>query len=91
MNSNQRYCPVSRDAHCNGLACPPRIVGSSEGQSLNTERFKLWSWLWVAVVALAPLLTLVGEIGLLGLRLNPVQWTGFAVVLLAVLGLARRA
>ncbi len=45
----------------------------------------------MAVVALAPLLTLVGEIGLLGLRLNPVQWTGFAVVLLAVLGLARRA
>jgi drug/metabolite transporter (DMT)-like permease len=43
------------------------------------------------LIALAPLLTLVGEIALVGLSLQPVQWIGFALVLLAVIGLSRRA
>lgn len=44
-----------------------------------------------SLIALAPLLTLAGEISLLGLALNPIQWVGFAVVVLAVIGLSRRA
>ncbi len=44
-----------------------------------------------SLIALAPLLTLVGEIGLMGLSLTGLQWLGFAVVLVAVVWLARRA
>ncbi|WP_338063067.1 DMT family transporter [Wenzhouxiangella limi] len=44
-----------------------------------------------SLIALAPLLTLMGEIALLGLSLVWLQWIGFALVLLAVIGLSRRA
>ncbi|MEE4637951.1 MAG: DMT family transporter [Wenzhouxiangella sp.] len=44
-----------------------------------------------SLIALAPLLTLMGEIGFLGLSLGRIQWVGFALVLLAVIGLSRRA
>ncbi|MGY6587040.1 MAG: DMT family transporter [Wenzhouxiangella sp.] len=44
-----------------------------------------------SLIALAPLLTLLAETTFLGLRLEALQWLGFAVVLLAVVGLARRA
>ena len=44
-----------------------------------------------SLIALAPLLTLGGELALLGLALNWFQWVGFGVVLLSVIGLSRRA
>ncbi|MGY6630998.1 MAG: EamA family transporter [Wenzhouxiangella sp.] len=44
-----------------------------------------------SLIALAPLLTLLAETVFLGLRLEALQWLGFAMVLLAVVGLARRA
>jgi len=43
-----------------------------------------------SLIALAPLLTLVAEMGLLGLSLTIVQWAGFALVLASVVLLARR-
>jgi len=43
-----------------------------------------------SLIALAPLLTLGLELILLGLQLGLVQWTGFALVLVAVVLLARR-
>lgn len=44
-----------------------------------------------SLIALAPLLTLGGELALLGLTLNWFQWLGFGVVLLSVIGLSRWA
>ncbi len=44
-----------------------------------------------SLIALAPLLTLGGEMILLGLELVWFQWLGFGLVLLAVIGLSRRA
>ena len=44
-----------------------------------------------SLIALAPLLTLVGEIAMLGLTLAAYQWIGFVLVLIAVVGLSRRA
>jgi drug/metabolite transporter (DMT)-like permease len=44
-----------------------------------------------SLVALAPLLTLAVEATVLGVRLTPWQWVGFALVLGAVVALARRA
>lgn len=44
-----------------------------------------------SLIALAPLLTLGGELALLGLTLSWFQWLGFAVVLLSVIGLSRWA
>lgn len=44
-----------------------------------------------SLIALAPLLTLGGEMALLGLDLVWVQWLGFGLVLAAVTGLSRRA
>jgi len=43
-----------------------------------------------SLMALAPALTLAAEAALLGVSLNPWQWTGFALVLTALLWLARR-
>jgi drug/metabolite transporter (DMT)-like permease len=43
-----------------------------------------------SLIALAPLLTLVAEMGFLGLSLTIVQWFGFALVLVSVVLLARR-
>ncbi|MEE4329222.1 MAG: DMT family transporter [Wenzhouxiangella sp.] len=44
-----------------------------------------------SLIALAPLLTLGLEIHFLDLALNPTQWAGFALVLAAVVMIARRA
>lgn len=44
-----------------------------------------------SLIALAPLLTLVGEIAMLGLTLAAYQWIGFVLVLIAVVGLSRWA
>ena len=44
-----------------------------------------------SLIALAPLLTLLAETTFLGLRLEALQWLGFVVVLVSVVGLARRA
>lgn len=44
-----------------------------------------------SLIALAPLLTLVAEMGLLGLSLTGIQWVGFVLVLASVVMLARRA
>ncbi len=44
-----------------------------------------------SLIALAPLLTLGGEIALLGLGLVWFQWLGFGLVLVAVIGLSQRA
>ncbi len=44
-----------------------------------------------SLIALAPLLTVAGERVLLDVSLGVMQWIGFALVLAAVLGLARRA
>ena len=43
-----------------------------------------------SLMGLAPLLTLVAEAALLGISMNPWQWAGFTLVLLALLWLSRR-
>ena len=44
-----------------------------------------------SLMALAPVLTLAAEAGLLGISLHPWQWAGFTLVLAALLWLGRRA